>query len=527
MATVIALDFGDCTSYPSCIVNPDPGYPLGGEPMDLLPPSAQGGVPSVFFYNGNGGFLAGRAAVSGAAKPARNRIRCLKRSLGKPLTVDGKPVVIGGKTWTCDDAVREVVQSVLREANRELQHLGVEQTNLITLAYPADYSSGQRDRLVRIAESASAEGGARFKVVNTIPEPAAAAMEYLVQTGRTGDAQVLVVRLGDGLLEVALVSCYPHGKAGAGDSPLYYEIRFEDALQNTGGREFDEAVYQLLRAKLESALPQKTMITRVVDGRLRQNAEEIKRELTDSDKTVVDVYIPALDDIVWLELTREELESSPKTAAVLAQVTNKVLPLFEMPGLPRPDSVVLIGEDCRIPAVRNALVRALAVYEPAVSTDRECGYETAVSHGAARWGALGAEDTAGGKAGPGDRKFREVGIRYYLGADDESGFIVPLFRSGDKLPFTSPWAVGASLEDESNVTYELYDAVADEPDPDRPDRDYRLILTVTLDTGVTAQAGAETEVRLSVSETGLAVLEARECGSSRTAAAEYQLENLF
>ena len=186
MAIVIGLDLGNFNSYPSYIADLTARRSrLGGRAVDLVPASEQQGVPSVFFYKEGKPVLAGRAATTGAAKPERNRIRYLKRSLGLPLEIDGKSVVIDGRTWTYDDAIREVAQSVLREAVRELQQLTSERTNLVSLAYPATYSCAQRERLIQIVQSATTEDGTPFQVVGTIMEPAAAALDYLAQAKRT------------------------------------------------------------------------------------------------------------------------------------------------------------------------------------------------------------------------------------------------------------------------------------------------------------------------------------------------------
>jgi molecular chaperone DnaK (HSP70) len=522
MAIVIGLDFGNFNSYPSYIEDLDAEHDrLGGRAVDLIPPNSWQGIPSVFFYNGKGGFLTGRAAVTGAAKPERNRIRYLKRSLGEPLLIDDKPVVINGKTWLYDDAIREVIQSVLREANRELQHIAREMTDLVALSYPATYSSPERERLIEIVKSATLEDGRHFHVVGTIAEPAAAALDYLALRNLTEDTTVLVFDLGGGTFDLSLVSCYPKGKQRADGNTAYYDVHMTDGLPRTGGREFDEVIYSLLLDKLSAFLRKnKLSLTKYLDEKLHQDAETVKRELTETDRTVYEIYIPALEDTIPFELTRAEFEQAPRVREMLKQMTDKAHLLLSSPGIPRPERIVLTGGSSRMPMIRRALSEALPEYAGIIDGILEYKPETAISYGAARYGIpeKGSGITAADPKRPIKIKGRDgvkvhlsydVGLRYFRGAADEKGYIDCMLAHGTELPAESEWSIGNKLYEGREATKKLYEARVKSPDYNEPERDYRFIKSVTVDFGTSVPVGTTSETRLVVDENGLVTMQAR------------------
>ncbi len=533
MAIVIGLDLGNFNSYPSYISDLEPDRSrLGGSTVDLLPANEREGVPSVFFYDGKDRFLAGRAAVSGAAKPERNRIRYLKRSLGKPLIIDQKPVTIGGKAWTYDDAIREVAQSVLREANQELQRTAREQTNEVALSYPATYSSAQRERLIQIVESATLEDGRHFRVAGTITEPAAAALDFLSQSNLTADSTVMVFDLGGGTFDLSLVTCYPKGKTRSDGSKAYYDIHLTDGLPKTGGHEFDEVIYSLLLTKLVAYLRKNDLpLTKFLDNQVLQNAEKVKKELTDTDRTVYETYIPALEDNVSFELTREEFENAPRAQEMLRQMTEKARELLNTPGLPRPDRIVLTGGSCRMPMIRKALVKALPEYADRLNGISEYKPETAISYGAARYGvpepSTDATLRTQGEKSVIKRVAYDIGLRYFRGLEDKKGYIECLIPRGSELPFTSRWSGGHKLNESRQSTKKLYEAVTKTPDREQPDRDFRFIKKLNVDFGAVVKVGTRSEARLVVDKDGLVTMEARKDKNSPLFTVTGQLTTTF
>ena len=239
---VIGMDFGNCYSFLSYISDFDGKTRLGGNVHDLLPGGLNEGIPSVFFYSKAAGTLCGETAVRGRAKPVQNRINRLKRHLGETMTLDGREI-------SYDEAITEVIQHCVRSANKKLQSGWQMTTNEIALSYPATYTSAQRQRLIELAEKASLADGTQVHVSGTIAEPAAAGLDYLSRFGSDKETTVLVYDLGGGTFDLALVALYPKGRTN-GDGDYYYDILAVDGLEDVGGGEFDEIMYQLIEQKL-------------------------------------------------------------------------------------------------------------------------------------------------------------------------------------------------------------------------------------------------------------------------------------
>lgn len=550
--TVIGLDLGNFNSFPSYIEDLDlTKTRLGGRTVDLLPDNDNCGIPSVFFYNPDAKpgvrMLSGRAACSGVAKPVKNRIRYLKRDLGKPLAIDGKPLVIDGRQWMVDDAIREVVQSCIREANGYLKANQGKTTNLVSLAYPASYSCGQRQRLIEIVESATLEDGQHLKVFGTIAEPAAAALDYLASSGQTDrETTVLAYDLGGGTFDLGLVTCYPQGKKSAGGQMVYYDIHKTVGIPNLGGKEFDEIVFDLLYddlwGKLLASNARSSSTTleefeKFVSARnkdeLRNKAEELKRDLTVVDRTSYEIYIAKIEEDVTVEITLEDFEKKAKD--LLARTVKATKEIVEDFRLPAPERIVLTGGASQMPMVKKALEEALPAYRGKIELFRP---GRAISHGAARYGCAEPNTepqvVQGEKPQPrpvGDevvikRAAFDLGVRYFNTLQDEVGFIQTMIPAGTELPYTSAWEQGRTLGESRGATDSVYEARRADPDRSKPDEDYRYIMASRVDFGRVVPPDTLCECRMLLDKNGLLTIQSRENADGRIFDAQTTLEDL-
>lgn len=549
---VIGVDLGNFNSFPSCIEDLDlTKKRLGGRIVDLLPDNDNCGIPSVFFYNPAAEpsvrMLSGRAACSGLAKPVKNRVRYLKRDLGKPLMIGGEPLNISGKQWMVDDAIREVVQSVVREANGYLKANQGVTTNLVSLAYPASYSCAQRQRLIEIVESAALEDGQQLKVFGTIAEPAAAALDYLASNGRTDrETTVLAYDLGGGTFDLGLVTCYPQGKQSAGGQTVYYDIHKTVGIPDLGGKEFDEIVYKLLLDdlwdKLLEANAKRSDVTVGDFGKfvsahnkdeLRNNAEALKRELSTVDRTSYEIYIAKMEEDLTVELTREKFEAAAKT--LLDKTVEATKAMVEDPRLPTPEIIVLTGGASQMPMVKRGLEEALPAYRGRIELFRP---SRAISHGAARYGCAEpdteprVEEGAAPQPRPvGDqvvtkRAAFDLGVRYHLSLEDDNGYIQTMIPAGTELPYTSPWEQGQTLGNGSGAKDRVYEARHENPNRNNPNGDYRYIMESRVDFGRWMPAGTVCECRMILDKNGLLTIQSRENADSQIFDAQTTLEDL-
>ena len=208
---IIGLDFGNSFSFPCYIPELDLAVSrLGGTPRDLLPADMHYGYHSVFFYSKKaadrcrGRQVApppwcGEDAVKARATPVRNRIRNLKRHLNQPLKLDD---------WegSYDDAIVQLIQYLMRRANEVLETDTLTTSNLLSLSYPATFTRAKCSHLKSLAERATLADGTHIQVVGMIAEPAAAALDYLVENGREKqETTVMTYDLGGGTVGLAIV----------------------------------------------------------------------------------------------------------------------------------------------------------------------------------------------------------------------------------------------------------------------------------------------------------------------------------
>ena len=342
---VIGMDFGNCYSFLSYISDFDGKTRLGGNVHDLLPGGLNEGIPSVFFYSKAAGTLCGETAVRGRAKPVQNRINRLKRHLGETMTLDGREI-------SYDEAITEVIQHCVRSANKKLQSGWQMTTNEIALSYPATYTSAQRQRLIELAEKASLADGTQVHVSGTIAEPAAAGLDYLSRFGSDKETTVLVYDLGGGTFDLALVALYPKGRTN-GDGDYYYDILAVDGLEDVGGGEFDEIMYQLIEQKLQVPLNPSHKAA------LRAEAEKIKKDLTFD--AYADAEVLYNNEYLTVRVTREEFETASRE--LLMRTIEATKKMFERHSNQKPETIILTGGASQMPMVKRALEEAFPEYK--------------------------------------------------------------------------------------------------------------------------------------------------------------------
>ncbi len=497
---VIGLDFGNFNSYVSYIQDLDfAAGRLGGRAQELMPTGDfRDGIPSVFYYKaGDAKPLLCQEALK--AKPLANQLRYLKRGLFRPLMIDGQQVHINGKDWLYDDAIREVVQEVLRQANQDFYDNFRKTTNLVSLAYPVTYSPVQVEQLIKIVESATVElrddEGAihrkKVKVFGTIPEAPAAALDYLAEHESYREKNAVTAAtfdLGGGTFDAAVVRCYPEGRKRPDGSTYYYDMLWQDGLRDLGGKEFTEIVAELAEKKLQK---RGVKLNDRQRDRLQQvQAERAKRDLTDAEAAEIEV----IDD-EFVEITREEFE---KAAAPQVQRMVDVLGQAMHSSEFKPDMVLLSGGASRMPMIQKALEKAFPSWKGRIEAYRP---EQAISFGAARYGAV--ENPAVQK-----RTAFDLGIECVHG-DSEKRFFSGIIKKGTPVPHNSVWNEYYTSEATDSVQLTVLEAIVQSPDPEQPNRDYKCIADFSLPFGKTVPENTTLQGRLSIDTNDVLTAEAR------------------
>ena len=502
---VIGLDFGNYNSYTSFIQDLDFATGrLGGRAASLMPAGEyRDGIPSVFFYQeGTSAPLACQAAKQ--ARPLSNQVRYLKRGLFKPLEINGRRVRLQGRDWLYDDAIRVVVQEVLRQANETMYTNYRQTTNLVSLAYPVTYSPPQIEQLIEIVESTTVnlrnnDGTVReekVRVFGTIPEAPAAALDYLAEhesdRGRN-EVTVATFDLGGGTFDAAVVRCYPQGKVRPDGSRYYYDLLWQGGISNLGGKEFTEVVAQIAERKLQS---KHIKLNERQRERLHlERAEEAKCKLTVSEMVEIEVK-----DEAYVNISRAEFEEASQP--LVKQMVDVLGQAMQSPEF-KPDLVLLSGGASQMPMIEKALKAEFPAWRDKIAAYRPA---QAISFGAARYGVTEAT------------KQHSVQKRtvYDLGTDCKDGetgnkYFSCMINKGAPIPHASKWNNYRSLkDDQSEVGMDIFEAVVRSPDENNLAGDYRKIIICSLPFGRKVPRDTLLQGRLSIDSRGVMTVEARE-----------------
>lgn len=500
MELIIALDLGNINSFPCYIpVGDVQENGFGGRPVDLLPRNGtvHYGFPSVFFYSKEAADRCkdktqappwcGFDAIKSRAMPKKNRVVNLKRMMGRELVLDD---------WhhSYDDAIVLMIQYLMRKANETLRMDTMRTTNLLSLSYPATFTTVQIRHLKDLAEKATLEDGTHVRVVSMIAEPAAGALEYLVESKVTDrDSTVLTYDLGGGTFDLAVVTSFPQGRLNKAGEIYYYDIDKTGGIQKLGGTDFDRVMADLIRSRLPAGI-------KLDEDTLLSVAENTKIELSGDTESYVDVI--AKDGTpVDLTVTLEEFEKAARPLLMrTVEETRRVLDESIRMGK-KPEAIVLTGGASQMPMVRQALEQALPEYRGKV---KDFNPSKAIAYGAARYGML---------AGSAVRKHvtHDVGIRFYDDDDSDNEHVTVYIPRGKELPFTSEYVGSCTrVEGASSSQFTVMEAKNDDPDYSDPDGSFVEIMSVTLDRGKPVPKGTKSETRLIVDGNGILTVEARD-----------------
>ncbi len=522
---IIGVDFGNKRSFPSFISDRDSSTRIGGIVHDLLPAiygvSRQAdGIPSTVFVpdREDDAMLYGEVALSNRAMPVDHRFDMLKRKLGKTVN-------IGGREVKYDDMITNLAQYIMEVANQRLDQEFQMMTNQIYLSYPATFSYAQRMYLVSLMEKAevSIDGKKEHvKVVGTIAEPAAAALDYLSEFEKEKEnTTVLVLDIGGGTTDIAILSAYPKGRKNENGDVYYYDLIDTDGIANLGGVEIDAVFQKLilkeLKKKYADVYPDLERYFSKPRGRneLNTQTEEAKINLS----TQMDAYVefaPTLDDYDYISITvtRDMFYDSLRKSGLIHQVTDLVSDMIEKHPSQNPDLIVLTGGTCQMPIFVEELSKVLPEYVNQIKTYRP---SRAISYGAARFGAVegnpdGVLEKEKKKSVVQRRLSYDIGGRFFRDdPSDEEGYIITYLKAGTPIPCTSEWRDSYTLLDNarrSNV--HIYEAQVKDPDPNHVNRDYRYIVHVVFDHGEKVPKFTHHDSRIVVDGEGNLTFEMRE-----------------
>ncbi|MEY4418214.1 MAG: molecular chaperone DnaK [Actinomycetota bacterium] len=332
MARAVGIDLGTTNSAVSVLE--------GGEPTVIANAEGLRTTPSVVAFTKDNQILVGETAKRQAVTNVDRTISSVKRHMGTTWTFD-----VDGKKYTPQEISSRILMKLKRDAET---YLGEPVTDAV-ITVPAYFNDAERQATKEAGEIAG------LNVLRIINEPTAAALAYGLDKGKE-DELILVFDLGGGTFDVSLL------EVGKDDGFSTIQVKATSGDNRLGGDDWDARIVEHLSKKFKETTGVDISKDKIALQRLKEAAEQAKKELSQSMSTTVQLpYLsltengPAnLDETItraqFEQMTADLLERTKKPFNdVIKEANIKVADI---------DHVVLVGGSTRMPQVAE-LVKSL------------------------------------------------------------------------------------------------------------------------------------------------------------------------
>jgi molecular chaperone DnaK len=333
MARAVGIDLGTTNSVVSALE--------GGEPTVIANAEGLRTTPSVVAYTKDGEILVGETAKRQAVTNVERTISSVKRHMGTDWTME-----VDDKKYTPQEISARILAKLKRDAE---QYLGESVTDAV-ITVPAYFNDAERQATKEAGEIAG------LNVLRIINEPTAAALSYGLDKGKE-DELILVFDLGGGTFDVSLL------EVGKDDEFSTIQVRATAGDNRLGGDDWDERIVDYLATRFKETTGVDVSSDKIAKQRLKEAAEQAKKELSTSSSTQIQLPYLSLTDSgpanLDESLTRAKFEELTKD--LLERTRKPFNDVIKEAGVKLSDisHVVLVGGSTRMPAV-TALVTELA-----------------------------------------------------------------------------------------------------------------------------------------------------------------------
>ena len=339
MSRAVGIDLGTTNSVVAVLE--------GGEPTVIANAEGFRTTPSIVAFTKDGEVLVGETAKRQAVTNVDRTIASVKRHMG----TDWKSDDVDGKQYTAQEISARTLMKLKRDAET---YLGDKVTDAV-ITVPAYFNDAERQATKEAGEIAG------LNVLRIINEPTAAALAYGLDKGKE-DELILVFDLGGGTFDVSLL------EVGKDDDFSTIQVRATSGDNRLGGDDWDQRVVDYLATQFKNSTGVDVSGDKIALQRLKEAAEQAKKELSNSMSTQVQLpYLsltengPAnLDETLtrakFEELTKDLLERTRKPFQdVIDEAGVKVCDIAH---------VVLVGGSTRMPAVTELVKQLTGGREP-------------------------------------------------------------------------------------------------------------------------------------------------------------------
>ena len=280
------------------------------------------------------------------------------------------------KTFSPTEISSLIIKKMVHNAENYLH----KKIKKLVITVPAYFSENQKKLTSQAAEMLNLD------VIKIINEPTAAALAYGFTEDQSKDKNILVFDLGGGTFDVSILSFESERDNKENVNSKNLSVLSSSGDMHLGGEDFDNALVDFVIEK-QNIDEKKIRKSNQAIKRLKVACENIKKNLSISDKTTLRLN-NILDNVdINLEITKQEFEniSQPLIKRLEIPLNNAIAEAGKkMQALKKDfkkddiDEVILVGGSTRIPAVKKFVQN----FFPKKKINNKINPDEAVAYGA-------------------------------------------------------------------------------------------------------------------------------------------------